>query len=439
MFYDSPTMLKQNLLRTISNMQEVSQLFVKQPEKDFSRKRKISFADTIRFLLSMNGNTVPKEWMDYWDFYPDMPSVSAFSQQRQKLLPDAMDFLFHTFTDSFSTLSTYRGFRLIACDGSDLAIACNPKDKETHRRHNSIERGEKGYNQLHLNALYDLKNRIYIDAVIQPGRHPNEAQALIEMLKRSKVQEPVLLIADRGYESYNIMANAQEKGWKFLIRAKDLGSRGILTHLPIPEDGTFDCTLSLILTRKQTKEIKSQPHKYRFLTNKTVCDFLDPIENPFYTLHFRVLRFPITKSTMECIITNLEEEDFPMKEIKKLYEWRWGIERSFRELKYTIGLTNFHAKKVEYILQEIFARLIIYNFCERIITKIVIQQKNRKYIYQANFTVAVLICREFFSGRVPPPNLEALIQKNILPVREGRKAPRKIRPNSAVSFLYRIA
>ena len=85
-----------------------------------------------------------------------------------------------------------------------------------------------------------------------------------------------------------------------------------------------------------------------------MCDFLDPIENPFYTLHFRVLRFPITESTMECIITNLEEEDFPMKEIKKLYEWRWGIERSFRELKYTIGLTNFHAKKVEYILQEIF-------------------------------------------------------------------------------------
>ena len=66
-----------------------------------------------------------------------------------------------------------------------------------------------------------------------------------------------------------------------------------------------------------------------------------------------------------------------MKEIKKLYEWRWGIERSFRELKYTIGLTNFHAKKVEYILQEIFARLIIYNFCERIITKIVIQQKKK--------------------------------------------------------------
>ena len=98
---------------------------------------------------------------------------------------------------------------------------------------------------------------------------------------------------------------------------------------------------------------------------------------------------------MECIITNLEEEDFPMKEIKKLYEWGWGIERSFRELKYTIGLTNFHAKKVEYILQEIFARLIIYNFCERIITKIVIQQK--KSYAKASLSLS---CITFFSSTV---------------------------------------
>ena len=127
-----------------------------------------------------------------------------------------------------------------------------------------------------------------------------------------------------------------------------------------------------------------------------------------------------------------------MEEIKKLYGWRWGIERSFRELKYTIGLTNFHSKKVEYIQQEIFARLIIYNFCERIVTGIVIQQNNRKYTYQINFTAAVFICREFFRNRIPPPDLEAFIQKNVLPVREGRKAPRKVRPHSAVSFLYRI-
>ena len=30
----------------------------------------------------------------------------------------------------------------------------------------------------------------------------------------------VLLIADRGYVGYNLLAHAQEKGWKFLICVK---------------------------------------------------------------------------------------------------------------------------------------------------------------------------------------------------------------------------
>ena len=143
-----------------------------------------------------------------------------------------------------------------------------------------------------MNALYDLKNRIYVDTIIQPGRFPNEAGALIDMMKRSRIRGPVLLIADRGYKSYNILAHAQEKSWKFLIRVKDMGSCGILTHLPIPDSGTFDCTLSLILTRKQTKEIKSQPQRYRCLTNKTTCDFLDPVNNQRPLFHALKIRKP---------------------------------------------------------------------------------------------------------------------------------------------------
>ncbi|WP_447558201.1 transposase [Streptococcus suis] len=40
------------------------------------------------------------------------------------------------------------------------------------------------------------------------------------------------------------------------------------------------------------------------------------------------------------------------KKLKELYAYRWGIETSFRDLKYSIGLTHFHAKKKEGILQE---------------------------------------------------------------------------------------
>ena len=41
------------------------------------------------------------------------------------------------------------------------------------------------------------------------------------MVDRSEITGDVILIADRGYESYNNMAHIQEKGWKYLIRIKD--------------------------------------------------------------------------------------------------------------------------------------------------------------------------------------------------------------------------
>ena len=59
-----------------------------------------------------------------------------------------------------------------------------------------------------------------------------------------------------------------------------------------------------------------------------------------------------------------------------------GIETSFRELKYAIGLSCFHSKKMEYIKQEIYARLILYNYCEIITIHVVIHQKDTKHIYQ---------------------------------------------------------
>ena len=46
-------------------------------------------------------------------------------------------------------------------------------------------------------------------------------------------------------------------------------------------------------------------------------------------------------------------------------------------------------------MQEIYARLILYNFCEIITGTIIISQKDRKFIYQVNFTMAIYICIEF--------------------------------------------
>lgn len=124
-----------------------------------------------------------------------------------------------------------------------------------------------------------------------------------------------------------------------------------------------------------------------------------------------------------------------------LIHMRWGIETSFRDLKHTIGLSHFHSKKVEFMKQEIYARLVLYNFCEVIASHVVVQSKHRKHTYQLNFSAAVDICRQFLLDRstLSPPDAEALLLKHVQPVRHGRHDPRKVKARSFVSFTYRVA
>lgn len=241
-------------------------------------------------------------------------------------------------------------------------------------------------------------------------------------------------------KNYNLFAHAEHKGWKFVIRAKDIHSNGITSGLHISEDGEFDKYIFLV-TRNQTKEIRSQPEKYKFMPPCQNFVYLPVGSKETYSISFRVVRFLIGENSYETIITNFDRDEFPPHKIKEIYRLWWGIEMSFRELKYAIGLTSFHSKKVDFIWREIFARLLLYNFCEAITICIVIgQQMKNKYIYQVNFTMEICICKKNLKRNgISPPNVELLIQKYILPVRPGRQDPRKVKPKSAVGFLYRVA
>lgn len=216
------------------------------------------------------------------------------------------------------------------------------------------------------------------------------------MTDRSVISGDVIVIADRGYESYNVFAHIEQKGWNYVIRVKDIMSNGILSALKLPDEDEFDVNIHRILTRKQTKIIRINPEIYRFIPKTSTFDYLDLLVNQFYPITFRVVRFKIADDTYETLITNLDSEKFPPQKIKKLYQLRWGIETSFRELKYAIGLVSFHSKKVEHITQEIFARLVMYNFCELITMHVVIQQNGTKHSYQVNFTRAIQVCKHYF-------------------------------------------
>ena len=421
---------KKRLKSIIKKMAQNRTQYVKSGKRDFTRNRKLDFETVLSILLTLDGGSSAASLLEYFKFSNKSVSSSAFVQQRNKLKTEAMEYLFHAYIDSMPSIKTFKGYRLLAVDGSDLHIPTDPNDVDSYY---PGANGKAHYSLLHLNALYDLENGVYWDALVQKSRLTNENLALTTMIARSNLSENVIVLADRGYECYNNLAHLQQKGWNFLFRIKD-GKYGIASGFELPSSDEFDLQLDLNLTRRTTNEVKrlcaEKPNHYRWLPSKVNFDFLptkwdrnDPIT--FFNLKFRVVRFKITGSSYETVATNLPADSFSPADIKALYARRWGIETAFRHLKHTIGLEHFYSKKAEYIHQEIFARLTMYNFTKMITSPVTIRQKKRKYTYSVNFSAAAHICRNFFLDNVSPLEVEVLLSRLISPARPGRNFPRK--------------
>ena len=430
--------LKNKLNGIIDEMAGDPSLFVRMPGKDFIRSRKLGFSDMLRLLVSCGGNSLNKEIRDFVKPKGYHVTSSAFVQQRDKILPEALEFLLHEFNSVCHDTKLWNGYRLLAVDGTTMTYARDP-EAETFMPDTG-----NGVNQYHVNAMYDLLNKTYADVIIQPQPEMNEPEAAWQMMERMTLTVPSIMTADRGYGGVNLIEHINRtENAEYLIRIKNALWKE-LKDIPM---AAIDTDITINLRTTATNEDKAvfasgdakwiAGHgKYKALEQAT-WDFESP-----YSLTIRIVRFKITDDTYETIATSLPREKFPLMMIKHLYHLRWGIETSFRELKYAIGVTNFHAKKGSSVLQEIYARLVMYNFCERLTLSVVIKQKdNRKWMYQANYTMGIYISREYFRyiGDEPPDDPEEEISRYILPVRPGRTDKRKMNNKTAVYFIYRVA
>jgi hypothetical protein len=291
----------------------------------------------------------------------------------------------------------------------------------------------KGHNALHVNALYDVLNHSYLDAVIEPFNTRDERGSLIDMM--ANIPEKSIIIADRGYEGYNLFAHIEKINSHYLFRVKDINSNGILKGFKLPNE-EFDIDLTVNVSNYQRKELRSYEN-YRFSPSISRFDFSTP-DKPVHTLSFRVVRIKLKTGKYESIITNLPNE-FSKEEIEKLYFLRWGIETSFRQLKYAVGLSHLHVKKKNSVIQEIYARLIMYNLCQSTILSKVLPKKTKSNAYKINFTMSVHICRKFLRSEITVLQVEAYINKYLTLVRPDRVFKRNMKIKKFTSFTYRVA
>ena len=114
-------------------------------------------------------------------------------------------------------------------------------------------------------------------------------------------------------------------GQYFLFRTKDIHSKGLVGNFNFPDAESFDIDVSVILVRSHSKKVLADIHTegyIRFVDQAAAFDYIEYGSYDTYELSFRILRFPISTSTYECIVTNLPRDEFPVERIKTLYNAR---------------------------------------------------------------------------------------------------------------------
>ncbi len=435
--------MKTMLLATIDELLSQPEKYAEKPGRNFTRCRKISAKSLLLMLLSMEADCIKEELYRYFGRTTDAPSKSAFCRQRQKLRSDALRALLLAFNGKLKN-NLYDGvYRLVACDGSAADIHRNPSDPDTFFEPNG--KSQRGFNQIYMNAFFSILDRRFTDLVIQPGRKRNEYSAFCQMVDAAgSASGPTIYFGDMGYASYNNFAHVIENGQYFLIRANDARTSGILGLAGMDGIKELDAHADLILSRSQSKKKRLQPENaenYRHICGGVAMDYLPALEDGYaeYAMSLRVVRFELSGGHFENIITNLPDIAFDMGGFKELYHLRWTEENGFRDLKYALCLRAFHSKKYEYIVQEVWARVIMHNFCAEIALHVEIEKRDTKHEYQVNFSEAVKTCRDFLRVRHGEDayNVEGLIAQNMEAVRPGRSFPRQKRFKLPVSFCYR--
>lgn len=431
----TPTHIRNRFYDILKEMEQNRPLYVKNPDKDFTRNSTFTFQQTMLFITQLQSHSTNQELNNFFIPLHKNITQSAFCQAKAKLNSDAFPALLRRLNQKFPLRKTRFGLHLFAIDGSDLNIPADKKDCSTLIPYNSKN---GGYHQMHVNALFDLLENRYSDAVIQPRKEIQEVNAACTLVDRNDTPGNSLFIFDRGYESMNLMAHICERGSYFLIRAKDIHSSvSPFNHLTFPEKDTFDVPVRFVCTRNG-KLKKENPVLYKLIQKKQAFDFIPPDDKTgVYELCFRLVKLKLDNGTAEYLITNLPKRKFPVSKLKELYHLRWEIEVSFLLVKYRGCMNFFHSIKREYIIQEIFARLIFFNLVSLILSCVKVPQSDKKYVSKISFSDAVYKCRSFLLHRKEFENIVSLLLRNLIPIRPGRSFDRNLQSQRLRTLQHR--
>lgn len=319
---------------------EFQERHMRDKEKDFKRMRKLEFSDVVMYTI---GNTRSSLGLESERFSKhiaaDGISGAALCKARQKIKYTAYRELFEETAAISPRDKRFHGYHLYAVDGMKGEL---PKTPELSEKYRASEKCETPI--FHAVSAFDVLNELFIGSEFHFGAADERTLAgeMIESISHNTnyKDEPQIWIFDRGFPSLRLIQKLFKYNLKFVMR---------VSSSFLKEVNEF----------RKSKYVDSQVHiEYtgrRMAPNHVQSDGICEFD-------LRCVRIKLSEGNDEILITNLDREEFPKRDVKKIYQLRWGIETAFNYLKNSIYVEGFTSRSENGLAQDYYVSLLIYNF-----------------------------------------------------------------------------
>lgn len=288
----------------------------KRPQ-DFTRLRTLSFSEVVLLILRGHKlslqNALNKVFTALGRVF-QVPTHSAYCHARKKLKPEVFTLLNRIVCQNFyaqeaDQIKLWRGHRLIGMDGTFLNLPDNDQTRDEFSLQTNQHEGSECVQALS-GVLYDLLNDLGL--ALSLGKRQGETNLLLEQLWPT-TQANDLLVVDRAYADYRLLAYAQAKGRHVVAR--------------LPRERFSACAWFW------TSDVPEAIVELTLPATATTRAFVAQHKLP-EQLTVRLIRVLLPNGETEVLMTTLlDTQTYPASEFKQVYGWRWNEETFFDRFK----------------------------------------------------------------------------------------------------------
>ena len=251
-----------------------------------------------------------------------MPA-SIFSEINQRIL---------AIREESDPLPLWHNHRVFAVDGSKINLP-----RELLEAGYKAPNKDQYYPQGLMSTLYHLGSGLVYDAILSA----NKGERICLLAHMDRLLPGDVLVLDRGYFSYLILAKAVEKGINLVCRMQS-GTVNKAVQAFWDSDKEDE-----VIIYKPSVAVKYESKKHGYDIE------LNPIK-------LRLIKYTINDEMYVCSTTLLEDK-YSLNDFSAIYHSRWGIEELYKISKVFVGIEDFHARSERGVKQEFYAHILLIN------------------------------------------------------------------------------